>query len=220
MAQTIDIKKAEKQVLRLSTFEDGIWEIYLGLFFILMGIYPVTRELLGPALNAILIIGVSLLLVTIAMSAKKRMARTRTGLVKLGPESKKKIKVAHIVIWSLVFATLTLAILGANSLLKEPTWEFLPQWLSDFDVDLVFALIMVGIFWVIAYSTGTNRFYLHGVLLGTGNFATTVLLAYNKIRFGWPIALAGLIIAGIGVSVLVRFLQEHPLQTEETPDGH
>ncbi len=57
MTQTLDMKNAEKQVFRLATFEDGIWEIYLGLFFTMMGFFPITRELLGPALNAVLISG-------------------------------------------------------------------------------------------------------------------------------------------------------------------
>jgi len=219
MAQTLDIKNAEKQVLRLATFEDGLWEIYLGLFFILMSFYSVTREILGPLLNAAFILGMLLLLVGFVWIAKKRITQPRIGLVKLGTQAKKKIKTANIVTWALVLATFTLLILSANSLIREPTWEQLPQWLSDFDIDLIFALITIGIFSLIGYYTGIARFYLHGVLLGAGNFATTVLLFYNDVQFGWPIALAGLIIALIGASVLMKFLQERPLPSEEIPDG-
>jgi hypothetical protein len=57
------------------------------------------------------------------------------------------------------------------------------------------------------------------VLLGAGNFAATVLLVYNDIQFGWPTALAGLVIAAIGASVLMKFLQQHPLPAEEGLDG-
>ena len=62
MNQTLDIQNAEKQVLRLASLEDGIWEIYLGLFFILMSFYSITREILGPLLNAVFVIGMLLLL--------------------------------------------------------------------------------------------------------------------------------------------------------------
>lgn len=215
MTQTLDMKNAEKQVFRLASFEDGIWEIYLGFFFILMSFYDVTREILGPALNVILILGLLLLLVGLAWIVKKRVTLPRIGLVRFGAQTKKKIKAANITTIGLVLATFVLLILGANALISEPTWENLPQWFSDFDVDLIFALITVGFFSLIAYTTGVARFYLHGVLIGVGNFATTVLHFYNDVKFGWPIALAGLIITATGVAVLIKFLQEHTLPAEE-----
>jgi len=179
----------------------------------------VTREILGPLLNAIFILGMSLLLVGFVWIAKKRITQPRIGFVKLGTQTKKKIKAAHIITWALVLATFILLVLSANSLIREPTWEQLPQWLSDFDVDLIFALIMIGFFCLIGYFTGVARFYLYGVLLGVGNFATTVLLVYHDIQFGWPIALAGLIITLMGTSVLLKFLQAHPLPDEEVTNG-
>lgn len=219
MAQTFDIKNAEKQVFRLAEFQDGIWEIYLGLFFILMSFYSVTREILGPVLNALFILITLLLLVGLAWIAKKRITQPRIGLVKFGTQAKRKIKAANIITWALVLATFAVLILSANSLIREPTWKRLPQWLSDFDIDLIFALITIGIFSLIGYYSGVARFYLHGVLLGVGNFATTVLRGYYDLQFGWPIALAGLIITLIGAFVLMNFLQAHPLPSEEALDG-
>jgi hypothetical protein len=217
MNRTIDLDNAEKQVVSLAAFEDGIWEIYLGLFFVLMSFYSLTREMLGPILNAVFILGTLLLLAGLAWFAKKQISQPRIGVVKFGIKAKKKIKAANIILLVLVLATFVLLILSANSLIDEPTWRYLPQWLSDFDIDMIFALVTVSIFYLIGYHTGTARFYLHGVLLGVGNFATTVLFAYSDVKFGWPIALAGLIVAGIGTSILVKFLQTHPLPVEETP---
>ncbi|MFN2234038.1 MAG: hypothetical protein ACK2U1_07390, partial [Anaerolineales bacterium] len=130
MNQTLDIKNAEKQVLRLATFEDGIWEIYLGLFFILMSFYSITRQILGPLLNAIFVLGMLLLLVGLAWIAKKWVTQPRIGKVKLGTQSKRKIKAAHLITWALVLATFALLILSANSIIREPTWEQMPQWFS------------------------------------------------------------------------------------------
>ena len=219
MNQTFDIQNAEKHVLRLATFEDGIWEIYLGLFFILMSFYSITRQILGPLLNAVFVLGMLLLLVGLAWIAKKQITQPRIGTVKLGTQSKKKIKAAHLITWALVLATFALLILSANSIIREPTWEQMPQWFSDFDVDLIFALITIGIFCLIGYYSGAARFYLYGVLLGAGNFATTILLAYHDLLFGWPIALAGLIIALMGAVVLMKFLQAHPRTSEEVANG-
>ena len=219
MNQTLDIKNAEKQVLRLTSLEDGIWEIYLGSFFIVMSFYSITRQILGPLLNAIFILGMLLLLVGLAWIAKNRITQPRIGTVKLGTQSKKKIKAAHFITWALVLATFALVILSANAIIREPTWEQLPQWFSDFDVDLIFALITIAIFCLIGYFTGVARFYLYGVLLGVGNFATTVLLVYQDLLFGWPIALAGLTIALMGAAVLLKFLQTHPQPSQEVANG-
>jgi len=219
MTQTLDIKNAEKQAFRLATFEDGIWEIYLGSFFFLMSFYSLTRELLGAALNGLLFLGLPLLLAVIAVIAKKRITQPRIGMVKFSSDTKKKIKAANIIVIGLVFATFALLILSAKSLLNEPTWERLPQWFSDYDIDLIFALIIIGIFSLIAYTTGIARFYLHGVLLGVGNFATTVLLDYSDLQFGGPVALAGLIIAAIGIAFLAKFIRDYSLPTQENLDG-
>jgi hypothetical protein len=219
MMQTVDMKNAEKQVFRLATFEDGLWEIYLGLFFTVMSFYSLTRELLGPALNAALVLGICLFLVGLVWIAKKSITQPRLGRVKFGTRTQQKIRTASLVTWGLVIATFALMILGSRQLLNEPTWERLPQWFSDFDVDLFFALLIVATFSLIAYATGARRFYFYGLLLGVSNFMTTVLSVYNDVKFGWPVALAGLIITAVGVSVLIRFFQDYSVSSEETVDG-
>jgi hypothetical protein len=215
MANTINMKNTEKRVFRFAIFEDGLWEIYLGIFFILMSFYPIIREILGPVLNAVLVLGVVILMATIITLARKHVIQPRTGLVRFGQPTKKKIRVANLVTIGLVLGTLTLVILGANSLLKAPAWAYLPQWSSDFSIDLIFALVIIGFFSLIGYTTGVARFYIHGVLIGIGNLATAILLVNKDVPFGWPIALAGLIIALIGTYVLIKFLAGHPLPNEE-----
>jgi hypothetical protein len=219
MSQTIHPKEAEKQVFRLATLDDGIWEIYLGLFFILMSFYSLTRSLIGPIWNLVLVLSLLLLLVSLVWLAKKYLALPRTGMVKFGSRTRKKIKTANLVTWGLVFTTIVLWILGSKKLLNEPTWARLPQWVSDFDVDLVFALVIVAIFAIIAYAMSLPRFYLHGLLLGIGNFSSTVLLVYNNVKFGWPVAAAGGIITIIGVFVLFRFLRSYPLPKMEVSNA-
>jgi hypothetical protein len=210
MSHTKDMKNAEKRVFRLATLDDGLWEVYLGLFFALMSLYPITRSILGPVWNAGLVLGVLLLLVGLVWVVKRQLIIPRTGFVKFGQMTKKAISRAHILTWGLVLMTLIVWILSANRLLNEPTWDKLPKWFTDFDVDLVFALVIVATFALIAYTVSLPRFYLHGLLLGVGNFSGTVLQVYNDVKFQWPIALAGSIIAVIGIIALIRFLQTYP----------
>jgi hypothetical protein len=170
-------------------------------------------------LNAGLVLGVLLLLVGLAWFLKRRLILPRSGVVKFGQSTKREIRNAHILTWGLVLATFAVLILSANRLITEPTWENLPRWFTDFDLDLVFALVIFAFFAMIAYSMGLPRFYLHGLLLAVGNFTSTVLLVYNEVQFGWPLALAGGIIAIIGAAVLFRFLQQHPLPEMEASNA-
>jgi hypothetical protein len=219
MSQTLHPKDAEKQVFRLATLDDGIWEIYLGLFFTLMSLYPLTRKLLGPAWNIVLVTGVLLALVGFVWLLKRSLTLPRTGVVKFNQGTKSKIRIANIITWVLVLGTFAVMILSANRILNEPTWKKLPKWFTDFDVDLVFALLIFACFAVIASAMSLPRFYLHGLLLGISNFAATVLLVYNDVKFQWPVAIAGSIIAIIGAFELVRFLQKYPVPEMETVNG-
>ena len=215
MSQTKSISNIENKVFRVATFEDGIWEIYLGLFFAMMSVFSVTRNLLGPAVNALVVISISIALVGVVWLIKKNQILPRTGSVKFGAGIKKKLKIAHIITWLLVILTLTLAILASKNLLNEPTWNKLPQWVTDFDIDLVFALIFFAIFSIVAYQMELPRFYLYGFLIAVGNFSSTVMLVYGGKLFQWPLAVAGGIIIVIGIVVLIRFMKKHPIPEEE-----
>ena len=214
MTQPTTVKNAETRAFRLATFEDGIWEIYLGTFFTLMSLYSISRKLLGPVINAILALGVILTLVGIAWYAKKRVTQPRVGFVKFAPGTKKVIRKANLITWGLVIFTFILMILGSNQLIKGSAWGNLPKWAADFGIDFVFALIILGIFSVIAYLIGAPRFYGYGLLLGAGNFISTVLHAYHNASFQWPTALAGLVIATSGIYILTKFIRTYPLAKE------
>jgi hypothetical protein len=214
MSQPITVKKAESRVFRLATFEDGIWEIYLGTIFAFLSLYSITRKLLGPGMNAVLVLGVILTLVGIAWFAKKRFTQPRVGFVKFSPGTKKVIKKANLITWGLVIFTFILMILGSKQLIKEPAWVNFPNWVANFDIDLIFAMIILGIISLIAYVIGAPRFYAYGLLLGGGNLYSTVLLVYHQVSFQWPTALAGLVIAGSGIYIFIRFIRTYRIARE------
>ena len=214
MSQPISIKNAKTRAFKLATFEDGIWEIYLGTFFTLLSLYSISRKLLGPVINAILFLGVILTLVSIAWLAKKRVIQPRVGFVKFAPGTKRVIRTANLITWGLVIFTFILMILGSNQLIKGSTWGNLPEWAADFGIDLLFALIILGIFSLIAYVIGAPRFYGYGLLLGGGNYTSAVLMVNRQASFQWPTALAGLIITASGVYIFKKFIRSYPVERE------
>jgi hypothetical protein len=205
------LKDAERKVFRLATFNDGLWDLFLGLYLILMSAYPLTRSLFGPALNGIFILaGCGLLLIGVWL-VKKHIVQPRAGMIQFGTRTKRRIKKAQILTWGLVLATCVTWLLGAKNLFPEPTWEKLPQWVSDFDVDFIFALIIVACFSLAASAIGVRRLHLYGILFGFGSFISTVLLVYQDLKFQYPLLVAGLIVVAMGTIVLMRFLRDYPL---------
>ncbi len=210
MKNSLNLGAAERRVFRLATYNDGILDIFLGLYLILLSTYPLTRGLLGPALNAVFILAGIALLLMAGWLIKKYIVQPRAGLIKFGSKTKLRIKKAQILTWFLVLAIFATWFLGSNKLFREPTWEKLPYWVSDFDVDIFFALIIMACFSLAASAIGVRRLHLYGFLFGFGAFISTVLLIYQDLKFQLPLFFAGLIVVAVGIFVLIRFLREHP----------
>ena len=47
MTNPLNPKQIQRRTVQMTTFEDGLWDILTGLIFLLLGIYPLTRVLLG-----------------------------------------------------------------------------------------------------------------------------------------------------------------------------
>jgi hypothetical protein len=215
MSQMLKINHAERRVYRIANFQDGLWDIYLGLILIVMSIDPLTRSLLGPIWNLVLILALTLGLLLVVNRLRQRLVAPRIGLVKLGERTLRKLNTAHMITLTLVLATLVLWIFSARNWLQEPIWDNLPRWVSDFDVDLLFMIVTIVFFSVIAYSMRVPRYYLHGVLMGVGNFISTVMLVYHGVTFQYPMLIAGMVILLVGSFVLSRFIKTYPSSQED-----
>ena len=124
-----------------------------------------------------------------------------------------------LIIWviealALVILTFLVLVLASQSLLIEPNWRSLPQWVSDLDMDMIFALVIIIIFSLIAFGVNVPRFHIYGVLIGLGNFFSAVLLLYHGQLFQWPVSLAGILITITGGVILYQFIQAHPIPGE------
>ncbi len=215
MSTKLNLNEAERNTFRLATYTDGLNDISLGMVLILLSVYSVTRSALGPALNAIFIISATLIVVGAISYLKNRLVPQRIGLVRFGPQAKKRLRIALILIVVLVIATLATWALSAQDTIQEPVWERLPQWVTDFDVDIVFSILIITFFCVLAYSFHVVRFYLYGLLIGIGILLSTIQSVYQGKQFDFPLAIAGLIIVGIGIYLLIRFLNSYSTPTEE-----
>ena len=211
MNANINLKQTERESFNLATYADGTADISLGLLLFLMGIYPLTRELLGVNGNILFSLAVLGLIFTAQVWAKKRLAPSRVGVVKFGERIQKRLKVALLVGILLFFLTAGTWYLSAQGYYLPK-----PSWLGSYGFDILIGLIVLIIFSVMAYSLELTRFYLYGLMLG----ACFPFPEFFSIYRGTPYFIAGAVMLGIGAVLLARFLKQYPTAVADAnPEG-
>lgn len=205
-------QEARRRVVQLGTFEDGLWDILLGKVFILLGIYPLTRNLLGPVLNLVLFLGILALLIVAVSAARRIFSVPRLGLARL--KSSPLTRVTRIALLMATFA-LVLATLFMAGTAAQPALAGAPTWLGRLSVDIFFSALIIFVFTLFAHFTGVPRLHLYGWLIGLGNLASAALMVYAGHTFNLPLALAGLIIVLTGAGLFLRFVRRYPVATQE-----
>jgi len=218
MSTSIGIGNAQKRIVQLTNYEDGLWDILLGLVMLLLSIYPITRELLGPELNLVLFL-VALAILVIGLSAARRYISTpRLGYAKQRRTPTTKLLVALTT--GLVLLTLGCVI----ATLLSPGW--IPQisssstasWISDLAVEIAVMFAMVGLFSLLGYLFGVTRLFVYGWLLGGAYLLSVALTMGQDVSFNLPLAIASGIIIGTGIVLLVRFIRKYPILMEGNDD--
>ena len=209
MTNHIDLKSTERASYRLAAYADGTSDISLGLVFILLGCYAYTREVLGPGWNMLFFL-VMLGLITLGQGLlRKKLIPERIGVVKFGPHVQKRKRVFLLI--TILLAAGMIATWVGSARGWSPAF---PDWFRNWGFEISVALIILGIFWGVAYTMSLRRFYFYGVLLAAG----FPLMSLIQIYEGVPFLAAGAIITGIGVFLLNRFLKGFPVGSGEVGD--
>ena len=201
----LDLKQTERDSFKLATYADGLNDISLGLVMILMGIYPLTRDLLGVTGNVIFSLAALAVIFVGQVWAKKRLAPSRIGLVTLGERTQKRLKTSLLIGLILFFLTVGTWYLSAQGYFLSNSQGL--AWLGSYGLDILVAGIVLLIFSGIAYTMEMTRYYLYGLLLG----ATFPLQNLPLIYQGVPYFISGAVVIGIGIYLLSRILHKYPV---------
>lgn len=210
MNPKFDLKGSERESFKLAAYTDGTADLSLGLVYLLLGVYPYTRKMLGPAWNFPLFLGALGTILFAQIWFKKRFSSSRIGIVKLGQRYQKRTRVV-LLITVLLFTLTVLTWVGA----ADGMIFSLSAWMGRYGMEILVALVILAIFWGIAYIFKLPRYYLYGILLA----ACFPLQQQLPIYDGIPFLAAGAIITTIGVGILTRFLGKYPDLGEEGIDG-
>lgn len=213
MSQNMNLKELEKRAFR-STFQDGLWDIYIGLLMLFIGLmfnFQDSEEI--PFLGfGLIILGIGVAF-AIFWFGKKYITVPRLGLVKFGAARKRKKRTLAIVMGVLVLLTLGLSLLTAAANrtpeLRAAIDAVIPPGIAHrlFLASIV-SLLVGSAMILVAYYNDVPRGYYIAVVMVLGFFLTELLDTplYHII--------AGFLILVPGIVLFVRFLQNHPLPTE------
>jgi len=215
MSEAINLRDVQRRTKQLSEFEDGLWDLLIGSIFMVLAFYPVTRELLGPTWNLTLFLFLLVFLVVGHLVARHFISGPRMGYVQ--PRRTPQMRLLLVVTAVFVLLTLGLVLLT----LLSPGWlssgsePSTPSLVRSYGVEWIVVFVMGGVFSAMGYMFGVARLFFYGWMLGLANLASVYMVQSAGWTFHVPTAIAAGIILVIGFTLLLRFLRNYPIRTQE-----
>jgi hypothetical protein len=213
MATPFDLKEIERKAYR-STFQDGLWDIYLGLVVVGMSIFVYRPPAGYSAMNIFL----SLLMTTVAYglfwAGKKYITLPRMGHVRFGEVRKQKMRTLAIILGMFVLFQVGLVFLTALGWAKPGMGA---KWFERLSINgsTLLAVSTIGSFIVgtsmivKAYFSDFPRGYYIALLMALAVF---LMIYLNQPVL--PIVIGVLIILP-GLMLFLRFLKTYPIHRED-----
>ncbi len=209
MECNVNLKEIERNAYR-STFQDGLWDIFLGLLLMGMGISPLFDQIgIGKPWKFLIFPFAAWI---ILFAGKRYITIPRLGFVEFGPKRKadqKKMKIILSIFMVITVLTLILTITQSFSSTIQMSQYVLPIVISLF--------FMVIPLWVLAYYIDFQRLYIIAILFGLCWPLTEWITNYVNSPYDGIVTfgLAGGIIMIMGLVIFFRFLHRYPNQIEE-----
>ena len=200
MVEDISLKEIQRKVY-MTFFQDGLWDIFLGLFILGWGLAILTDLAYLP--------GVTFIGLYFAIwGVKKRLTYPRIGYARFSATSRRRVTTRFII---LGVAVLLVGVMVAV------LWGIRarPQWLADY-FPLIFNGILAAIVCFIGYWARAKRFYGYAVLI----FLGAVFHLWLGVQWEFGFIGAGGIILLIGLGVLIIFLRRYPKMAEEAQNSN
>ncbi len=208
MSEQINLKEIERRAWR-ATFEDGLWDIYLGLILLSMGLSHLLDQLvMTEGLRTTIYVSVMVAAMLFLVLGKRFITVPRIGQAKFGPErQKRRRKTALVLFISVLFGLgvwFVSAFFGAGQ--PDPTLTWRPI------VPVVYVLNVLVVFGLMGYFMEFERLYFIGLMFAIPMPLDLYLRTKWQVDIG--VGLYGLSAAAVilvGAVYLVRFLRTNPL---------
>jgi hypothetical protein len=213
MSEDLDLKEIERKAFR-STYQDGLWDIYLGLVIAAMGIFIYRPEGGYSPINILLMLALFSLAYALFWAGKRFITLPRMGQVRFGPIRKRRMTKLALVLGVVVvfqLGILSVSVLGwLNPQVAAKLNTFLKaRDLMDLTVASIGSLIVGVSMILVAFFNDFPRGYYIAIMMS--------LAVFLMIWLNQPVY--ALIIGGLtmlpGLVLFVRFLRKYPLSHNE-----
>ena len=209
MSEGDELKALERKAYR-STFDDGIWDLFIGLIILSMGL----STFIGTILNLpegwdtiIPVLILNIIAFLIFYLGKKFITIPRMGFVKFGPKRKVKQLKLKIFLLFMFIVNVILVFLPLTGLIR--VIQIQPLMLT-----LILGLgVFTFPFCVVAYYLDFTRLYYYAFLAGIGLFLTELLypIVGSPLDTFLSFGITGGAIVVIGLYYFIRFIKKYPL---------
>ena len=212
MSQTISLKELEGKAWR-SVFQDGMWDIYLGLLLVAMAANALmSGSGLALDIRTGVFIGLEIVAMVILWAGKRFITLPRMGRVKFGKGRRSRKLWVTVIVGLCVLLGAVVFQMGNSATFQSALRNFFPA---------LWAIGCMAFFSMGAYLLDFNRLYVIGVLYALPVPTDYLLdrlfgLDLSVLAFGIP----GLAAVAIGLIVMARFMREYPIPnvSGEVPD--
>ena len=192
-----DLKRLARRSY-LIFFQDGLWDIFLGIFILGWGLSILTDL-------AYLAGSLFVCLYLVVWSLKKWLTYPRVGYARLGVRMEKFRQAVMIILGITALTGIAFAIVFLA--------DDRPAWLTDY-FPLLFSGILALVVGLLAGWLGVYRFLAYAGLI----FLAGVVHQFTDVAWSHTYIGAGAIIVIIGAGYLVHFLRKYPRMPEEETD--
>ena len=210
MSQKMNLKEIERKAFT-STFQDGLWDILIGLLSVGWGLMILADfAAFGGILFAVLYM--------VVLGIKRLITYPRIGHVKFLNARRRLTK--NMAVGLAVFIFLALITVYFLLLTREGIRPAFLTWLNNYFTEpslLIMAVVPAIIISVFAYIYRINRWYFYALLTMTG--FSVGALGQTEFSMGLPIAICGTVIVLCGLTFLIRFLRKNPKSVEEADEN-
>lgn len=207
MTKAIDLKAIERKAWR-SFFQDGLWDIYLGLLLIALGVnaYISTYAGVSEGTSLLILVGLEIGAMLVLWVGKRFITAPRIGRATFGKKRKRRLTIVRLLLGLSVLFGLLMFVVAVMAMEQPPAWL-----VPEIVFPAAWSINALVLFSLGAYFLEFKRLYLHGVLFALPVPVDFYLMVVHDIKIAyWAFGIAGLIGVVVGLVVFFRFLRDYP----------
>lgn len=209
MSQQISLKDAERKVFRI-TYNHGLWDVFLGCFFLIFVIGPYLSSSLGDFWSSFVFLPFWGAVFLVIQLLRKLVIAPRMGIVHFGSVRKTKLMKFTFVMLAINIVAFILGLVATINFGKVPGQMY----------SITIGLTLLIGFSFAAYILDFSRLFLYGLFVGLSPLVGEWLWTHGyATHHGFPITFgisSGFMIL-VGVALFLRFLRDNPYPEEGIP---